>query len=244
MFNDLVAFVRKEAADKYPNEACGLVVRVGKKSIPVSCKNVAANPATHFVMDVVDYAKAAAMGEVIGVWHTHVDIPPRPSDADKVGCENSEMPWYITSVYRVNGEFQFSEMTVIEPSGFEMDYVGRPYAFGCMDCWSLVRDYYRREFGIRLGDYQRIERFWANGHDFFGDNWKREGFKRLINGEEPQTGDLFVIQTDGAIPNHIAIYLGNEMILHHCHGRLSRRDIYGGYWQKHTIYHLRHEKKC
>lgn len=244
MSNDLLTFIQEEGARQYPNEACGLVVRVGKKSIPVACKNVAEFPRQHFVMDAIDYAKAADIGEVIGVWHTHIEIPPTPSVADLAGCENTDMPWYIVSVYRAEGGFVFSEMTITEPSGFELDYLERPYAFGALDCWSLVRDYYRREFSIKLGDYPRIEKFWAEGYNFFGENWKNEGFRQLINDEEPRTGDLFLIQTDGKFPNHIAIYLGNEIILHHCHGRLSRRDIYGGYWQKHTTHHLRHETKC
>jgi proteasome lid subunit RPN8/RPN11 len=245
MSNDLVSFVQEEGARQYPNEACGLVVRVGKKSVPVACKNVAENPTQHFVMDVRDYAAASDMGEIIGIWHTHIEIDPTPSDADKMGCENSELPWFIMSVYKAEGGYNFSEMTVTEPSGFEMPYLERPYAFGVLDCWSLVRDYYRREFNIKLGDYPRIERFWANGFDFFGENWKNEGFVQLVNDEEPRTGDLFLIQTDGSgNPNHIAIYLGDEVILHHCHGRLSRRDIYGGYWNKHTTHHLRHKSKC
>lgn len=245
MSNDLISFIQEEGARQYPNEACGLVVRVGKKSVPVACKNVAENPQQHFVMDVRDYAAASDMGEVIGIWHTHVEIPPTPSDADKMGCENSELPWFIVSVYKAEEGYNFSEMTITEPSGFELAYLERPYAFGVLDCWSLVRDYYRREFNIKLGDYPRIERFWANGYNFFGENWKNEGFVQLVNDEEPRTGDLFLIQTDGSgNPNHIAIYLGDEVILHHCHGRLSRRDIYGGYWHKHTTHHLRHKSKC
>ncbi|MCL2874783.1 MAG: C40 family peptidase [Betaproteobacteria bacterium] len=246
MANDLLAFIQQEGARQYPSEACGLVVRVGKKSVPVACKNVAENPQAHFVMDVVDYAKVSDMGEVVGVWHTHVEIPPTPSVADKRGCENSEMPWYIVSVSKAGDGFAFSDMEILEPSGFELDYLERPYAFGVLDCWSLVRDYYRREYGIRLGDYPRIERFWAKGHNFFGnpEHWKNEGFKQLIGGEEPQAGDLLFFQTSGDIPNHVAVYIYDDTILHHPHGRLSRRDIYGGYWQKHAIIHLRHEIKC
>lgn len=245
--NDLMTFIQAEGARQYPNEACGLVVRVGKKSVPVACKNVAENPQQHFVMDVRDYAAASDMGEIIGIWHTHVELPPVPSDADKMGCESWEMPWYIVSVYKAEGGYSFSEMTVTKPSGFELDYIERPYAFGVLDCWTLVKDYYRREFGIRLNnDYPRVAEFWKNGYDIFGnsENWEREGLVELI-GEEPRTGDLFLIQTDNTgKPNHIAIYLGDEVILHHCHGRLSRRDIYGGYWQKHTVHHLRHKSKC
>lgn len=244
MGNDLLEVIREEGARAYPHEACGVVVMVGKKSVAVPCKNVSEHPHLHFVMDVADYAKAADMGEIVGIWHTHVELPATPSSADKVGCENSEVPWYIVGVYKAAEGYAFSDMTILEPSGFELDYLERPYAFGALDCWSLVRDYYRREFGIKLGDYPRIERFWANGFDFFGENWKNEGFVQLID-EEPRTGDLFLIQTDNSgNPNHIAIYLGDDIMLHHAHGRLSRRDVYGGYWQKHTTVHLRWKGFC
>lgn len=243
--NDLLQKIQEEGAKQYPKESCGLVVKKGRKSFAVACKNTAEDPKMHFVMDVNDYAAAAEMGEIIGVWHTHVEISPQPSEADKVGCENSELPWYIVSVYKTGDEFSFSDLVTFEPTGYEISYVERPYAFGVLDCWTLVRDYYRREFDIVLGEYPRINRFWAVGYDFFGENWKKEGFEQITDGSEPKSGDLFLIQTDNfGKPNHIAVYVEGGLILHHAHGRLSRRDIYGGYWQKHTTHHLRHKTKC
>lgn len=241
--NDMMAVIKEAAAAAYPNEACGLIVRRGAKSVTVVCSNVSETPKTHFVMDVRDYAKAADQGEVIGVWHTHVEQSNKASDADLAGVENSELPWYIVSVFKAGDEFIFEGPNVVEPSGHETPYLERPYAFGVLDCWSLVRDYYRREFGIKLGDYPRIEYFWQHGFNFFGENWKKEGFVKMIDAE-PKVGDLFIIQTAPENPNHIAVYVGEEQILHHCHGRLSKRDIYGGYWLKHTVLHLRHESKC
>lgn len=240
---DLALAMREFGEAQYPNEACGLVVKVGKKSLPVVCRNRAEDPRNNFVMDIHDYAAAADQGEIIGVWHTHVECPNSPSDADLVGCENSGLPWYITSIHKSEDGFISDGPIVVNPSGFELPYLERPYVFGVLDCWSLVRDYYRREFGITLGDYPRIEKFWEQGHDFFGQNWKNEGMVKLID-REPIPGDLFILQTGHANPNHIAIYIGDDMILHHCHGRLSRRDIYAGYWHKHTMLHLRHESKC
>lgn len=243
--NDLIQEIQKHGASSYPSEACGVVVKRGKKSVVVPCKNVSETPRTHFVMDLNDYSAAADTGEIIGIWHTHVDLPSRPSDADRAGCENSELPWFIIGVRKGKDDFVFEDMQTIEPNGFEMPYLERPYAFGVFDCWSLARDFYRREYGIKLGDYPRIERFWAKGNNFFGDpiNWEREGMVRLID-QNPKEGDLFLIQSDSTgNPNHIVIYIGNDMILHHCVGRLSTRDIYGGYWQKHTVTHLRHRTK-
>jgi proteasome lid subunit RPN8/RPN11 len=235
--NDLAQVMRDAAERSYPAEACGVVISVGKKSIAVECKNIAVNPNAHFMIDPVDYCAAADRGEVVGIWHTHPELSPQPSDADRVGCEASELPWFIIGINKVQDSFTFEGPIVVEPSGFEMDYVGRPYVFGVLDCYSLVRDYYRRERGIKMGEYPRIDRFWNKGHDFFLDNFKNEGFERVE--DEPKEGDLFIMQVSAAIPNHIGIYIGNDQMLHHCDGRLSRRDIYGGYWLKHTVAHIR-----
>jgi cell wall-associated NlpC family hydrolase len=43
------------------------------------------------------------------------------------------------------------------------------------------------------------------------------------------------------VPNHVAIYIGDNKILHHVQGRLSSRDVYGSYYQKVTAKILRHE---
>lgn len=244
MTSDLLDVMKEEGAKAYPHEACGYVIRKGKKSLAVPCVNASETPRNHFLIDAQERHRVESMGEIVGVWHTHVDEPPTPSAADRVGCENSDLPWFILGVNGPAGSPSFSELVTLEPEGFELPYLERPYAFGVLDCWSLVRDFYRREYAIALGDYPRIEDFWLKGMDFFGQGWKEQGFRQLID-QEPAAGDLFLIQTDASgLANHIAIYLGDEVILHHCHGRLSRRDIYGGYWQKHTVIHLRHATKC
>lgn len=234
-----------EASRVYPNEACGLIVQVGSKSVPIACTNASEVPTHQFLIPTDEYLAACERGEVIGVWHTHVNILPTPSEADKVGCEASALPWFILSIFKNEAdEVSFSDIHKLEPSGYELDYLGRPYVFGVLDCWSLCRDYYRREYSIELDDFPRISEFWKAGHDFFEKNWAEQGFVRQID-QEPQAGDLLMMQTDstGKI-NHIAVYLGDGIMMHHCHGRLSKREVYGGYWLKHTSHHLRFKTKC
>ena len=48
------------------------------------------------------------------------------------------------------------------------------------------------------------------------------------------------MQVASPVPNHAAVYLGDGLILHHLQGRLSSRDVYGGYWQKITTHILRY----
>jgi cell wall-associated NlpC family hydrolase len=50
------------------------------------------------------------------------------------------------------------------------------------------------------------------------------------------------MKCNSAVPNHAAIYLGNNTILHHLVDRLSSKDVYGGYWLKATVCVLRHKE--
>jgi len=227
----------------YPNEACGLVVGVNGRQRIIICKNVADDPRTNFRIDPHEYIEAAKIGEVIGVWHTHVDVPANPSEQDVAGCNASRLPWYIMAVWNTPEGFDCTPVVTLQPHEIDTSYEGRTYLFGVSDCYTLVRDYYRREFRIVLGEYPRVERFWEKGLNFFAEGYAEQGFDLLID-QEPQVGDLFIMQVASNIPNHIAIYVGDDKILHHCQGRLSRTDVYGGMWAKHTSHHLRHKERA
>lgn len=243
MDNQLVEAMKQASIDAYPYEGCGLIVTSGNKPKLIVCPNQSADPRNQFLIGVEGYAKAAEEGEVVAVWHSHVEIANTPSEADKHGCELSQMPWFITAVKKTDDGFEVSYPNKIEPSGYEAPYEGRPYVFGVFDCWALIRDYYRREFGVDLEDFNRVEFFWQKGIDVIGENWENAGFK-LVTDDSYQVGDLFLIQNSAAMMNHVALYIGNDQILHHCHNRLSRKDTYAGYWHKHTVMHIRHKSKC
>ena len=52
---------------------------------------------------------------------------------------------------------------------------------------------------------------------------------------QPQEGDLvFMRLGDSPGLNHVGVYVGEQRLLHHVKGRLSSRDIWGGYYQKNT----------
>lgn len=241
---DAFSLMCEEGALRFPNEACGLIIQVGKKSIAIACPNTATEPLNRFRIAAVDYAECSKQGKVIGVWHTHTNESPEPSEADRAMCEGSGVSWYIVGIMKVDGEFQFDGPITIDPSGYQTPYLGRPYVYGIHDCYTLACDYYIREFGIEMRrDYPRIEEWWSKGHNFFVENFANEGFVQLIN-QDVEVGDIFLLQISSVVPSHIAIYLGDDVILHHCSGRLSKRDVFGGYWAKHAVVHLRHESKC
>jgi proteasome lid subunit RPN8/RPN11 len=243
MDNKLVEAMKLASVKAYPHEGCGLVIMYGTKPKLIVCANQSADPANQFVISPESYAEAAEQGEVIAVWHSHVDISDEPSEADLQSCELSQMPWFITAVTKEGEELTATNPRKIEPIGYKAPYIGRPYVFGVFDCWALIRDYYKNEFGTDLEDYNRQEFFWLKGIDIIGENWENCGFK-LVTDDSFQVGDLLLIQNSASMMNHVALYVGDDRILHHCHNRLSKKDTYAGYWQKHTVMHIRHSTRC
>lgn len=237
--------IKVAALEAYPKEACGVIVAGPRKPVVVVCRNSHSDPENQFLIarEDLDFVKAN-FGSIVAIWHSHTDQSADPSEIDKSACEASGIPWFIVSVQKRDETFEFGGPVCLHPTGYKAPYNGRPYAYGVFDCYSLVCDFYEREFGLNLNrDYERIDDWWITGHDFFSRNFEREGFVNLI-GQEPKHGDVFVIQASSDVGSHVAIYLGDDRILHHCIGRLSSTDIYGGYWEKHTIKHLRHKSKC
>ncbi|MGJ0628991.1 C40 family peptidase [Xenorhabdus bovienii] len=249
MSADLYSAMQLAALKAYPNEACGLLVSTkGSKYELVLCKNVADDPVNFFVMDADDQIAAESKGEVVGVWHSHTDGTNKASEADMAGCEASEFPWFIINVTQnynpeIDSQFIISDINVISPNGFEMPYEGRPYAFGVFDCWMLCRDYLHREFKAQVGacPHLHIPNWWDGDKDILSDNFAEQGLIKLPYGTKPQRGDLFVMKIGSKMPDHCAIYIGDNIILHHQANRLSSKAIYGGMYQKNTIHHLRHK---
>ena len=227
--------ILQHAQAEQPKECCGVVCVVKGRRRYFPCRNLAATPDEHFVMDPLDYAEAEDQGEVVAVIHSHPVSNPKPSEADLVACEKTGVPWHIINPLT-------EEWGYCEPSGHQLPYVGRQFAFGVVDCYTLVRDWYAREYGIQLRDYDRRDKFWEHGENLYMDNFANEGFSE-IPVADVQPGDLILMNVCSLVPNHAAIYLGDQLILHHVQQRLSSRDVYGGYYWKNTACALRHESR-
>jgi len=223
------------AKEEFPKESCGLVAVIKGKNRYFRCTNLAETPDEHFILDPNEYLKVEDKGEIVVVIHSHPRTNHSPSQADKVACEKSGVPWYV-----VNPQTEL--WGYCEPEGYELPYVGREFSHGLVDCYTLVRDFYKREFLIDLYDYHRLDKWWDNGENLYLDNFNKEGFTE-IPFEDMQYGSVLLMHLESDVPNHAAIYINDQLILHHVQGRLSSRDVYGGYYQKTTAKVLRHESR-
>ena len=229
---------RKHTEEEFPSEACGLIIATSKgKERYFRAKNLADSADEHFILDPISYADAEDTGEIIGICHSHPYEDCKPSEADKVSCETTNKPWHILS-WPGNRLFSW------EPNGYEAPYIGRHFSYGVLDCCTLIRDFYKKELNTNFSCISGQDEWWLKGENRYLDNYKEQGFVQIKDEDDIRKYDIFLIKLVSPVPNHAALFIGDDKIIHHVHGRLSNREIYGGYWRKHTTHHLRHESLC
>ena len=228
----VLAKIMAHAEECQPRESCGLIVMDGGP-VYIPCNNI--SPVMNdFQIQPSQYADIQDKFDILAIVHSHPNCSAEASMADLVGCENSELPWVIVSV-------SDKSINQIEPCGYEAPYLERPFVMGVLDCYALARDWYKRERQIILPNPRRELNFWRDASkNYFVDNFESYGFKSIPLGSPVETGDAFLMQIRGVIPNHVAVYIGDGMILQHCLGQLSQRYMYGGTWTHLTTHHLRY----
>ena len=210
-----------------PKECVGLLLNIRGKEKYFPCRNLSMTAHQCFIIDPEDYVRADNIGEIKAIVHSHPVTPPFPSEADKLGCEQSKLPWHI-----VNPKTE--QWGYYEPCGYKPPLKGRPWVWGVTDCWSLVRDFYKEEKGIELLDYERpVTPQEFNDVPLFERYAERTGFKELDPNETLKNSDILLMSIMYNTLNHVAIFLDGD-VLHHLTDRLSCKEPYSAWLQKCT----------
>ena len=219
------ALIHAQAED--PKESVGVLLNIRGKERYYPCRNLSMTSYQCFILDPEDYIAASNVGEIIAIIHSHPTTSPIPSQADKISCENSNLPWHI-----VNPKTE--QWGYCEPCGYEAPILGRQWVWGITDCWSLVRDWYKEEKNIILRDWERP----LTPEDFLKDPMFEKcalstGFRELRNDEKLENGDVILMSILGNGLNHVAIFLDGD-VLHHLTDRLSCIEPYSQWLLKCT----------
>lgn len=214
------------AKQQQPREMCGFVVFNGKQKQFVPCENIAVDAENYFEISSDDWLKVQLYDGIVALVHSHPNGKPILSSADRQMQVNSALDWWLVCDGKIR---KFRNIPHL---------LGRKFKHGETDCYTLFRDAYMLS-GVDFPNFERANDWWHENKSLYLDNMEKQGFERAI---EPQQGDVILMQVGADVPNHSAIYLGRNMVLHHSPNRLSKRDLYDGYWLKHTHSIWRYKK--
>ena len=84
--------------------------------------------------------------------------------------------------------------------------IGTPYSQ--LDCWGVVREFYRIEFGITLKKYYEET---PTGSE--ATKTVKAGTEDFVRVETPQFGDIITLKINGIL-GHVGVFLNGQQFLH------------------------------
>jgi len=191
-------------AEKFPNqEVCGYI---STEDEIVWVENTSKNPSDSFSGKFPDEYKA--------IVHSHPDGPYFPSETDMRQQIASAVPWGIIVPHP-------KHKTVIWfGDGVSYPIMDRTFVYGVTDCYSLLRDIYLVFYDLRLNEFPRRWAWWEGAKEnLYLDNLVPEGFHQT-NISDIQPGDPILFRIRSQVPNHVAVYIGDGLMVHHLCGNV------------------------
>lgn len=234
--SNIITEWKLDAVDRQPEESCGLFIQY-ERNYPIefcSLPNIAKEREKEFEMDPVLFYKLEKQYEIKAIVHSHTNYP-HASKKDMEMQQKMKTPWGIVNFHKgaAREVFFFGDQLPIQ------DFIGRPFHHGVYDCYGIIRDFYRM-CKISMIDHPRGYRWWnLKGPNLLTEHYKDNGFYR-IKENQLQPGDVIFMNIGGNQINHAALYIGENLILHHLVNRLSRREPYT-IWQRRSNFIVRHK---
>lgn len=124
--------------------------------------------------------------------------------------------------------------------------IGLGWEHRTRDCYALVRDFYRDNWGIILGEYDWPDRWWVDRPelDLFYRHFRDEGFAVITPNHhfEMRPGDGLLIARGSTVASHCGVWLGGNRFLHHPYMGLSTTEVWAGKWSGATLTIVRHHQ--
>jgi proteasome lid subunit RPN8/RPN11 len=233
-----------EHANTSNNEVCGLLIH-SESGLDIQKTENLINSATEFMMNLDSSSDIAAY------YHSHINFDAI-SEADKIVSERLGLGCVVYN--KQSGSFH-----TYSPTGYKIQYTGRPFLLGFADCLWLVKDYYCHDLNIHLcpelevlknsvseEEYNEMasKRFineaesLKNKDDYLKKYFEHNGFRRV---SDLKKNDVLITRTEKFnFPIHCAVYLGKDTILHHPGDGISTTERLSNGYKKWVTYIMRH----
>lgn len=227
-------FIREHSFRELPNECCGLVFSDNEGDSKIfECRNKSSKPTKHFEIDPMDYVSASRLGKITGTYHSHPNSNDAFSEFDKHNSKNHNLIYYLYCTSK-------NIFLEYDPNQEFNSYVGRTFKIGSMDCLTLVKDFYLNELSIKINDYHRDCDWKKNSKFLIDDNYGSEGFSKVSGDYKKYDCHLFKFKNEAS--EHIAINLGDDLILHQPRDGYSRIEKLTEKHKKFINFTVRHKE--
>lgn len=220
-----------------PKEICGFIYTSDKDIFIYPCKNISEEPEEAFEIEHDEYFSCARQassigGEIVGIYHSGKDAAFSPSDI--FHADEWPIPLYLYS-------FNEDVFKTYVPGKYVVDYIGRPFIWGQYDCYTLVKDFYRREYKLYLNDYDCDESFESIVRNDIVLNFSKEGFLQSSDMSNIKDGDVLLFLCGKNY--HVGVYVGSNRFLHQPLKGQSRIEAIDGFWAKNLKFILKHKTR-
>lgn len=202
----------------YPNELVGYV----QGETCIELENLSSHPDRSASISCEDMMEILADGEAM--FHSHPDGPDCPSSADMRLQHQMAIPHILLSARKDGSTAPFCY-------GPEMSRPGllrRGFHYNVTDCLVLFIDFYDRFMGLQMPQFFSDWEWWMSdkgepSQNLYVDNVAPYGFRPVPADQPLEFGDVILLKAGRtAVPNHLAIYVGEGLMLHHLGGALPR----------------------
>lgn len=206
--NNIKNQIKELALKEIPNEICGLILVSGQSNLIYPCKNISNNKNKFFELSPLDFLRAVdkTNNKVIGFYHSQEHRSP------------SALDWIVSqghNLYSLIYSWKEDEFYEIDKVQIKYkDYLYKKFKWGVSDCFTLAKEFYKKEYNINVDNYNYGEDWYKKDSNLITDNYKKEGFIK-IDFKEIKEGNVVVFSD-----RHFGIYLEKDLLLH------SKRNKY------------------
>jgi proteasome lid subunit RPN8/RPN11 len=221
-------------------EQCGIIVN--REAIALDNKH--SDPCNHFYLSPEDLYPY--QDNIQAIFHTHCQGHHSGwlSYDDIRSAQMSSLPIIVYHTgfdcwdyYDPNNPNPFPAINLgFDPQDIN-SYIGIHSQWGRSDCFAVARSFYLGMFNIDIGEFPRSDYATFPQSDYRCP-WHGKDFATVGKHEPFNSYDALAIATRGGMhPNHVAILLPGNMILHSpLLGELSKVELYGNFWRNRTLY--------
>lgn len=196
-------------------EACGILIQQKDGVVEViPCENKSPTPKKSFIISQETIDKFLIDdGKLISYYHSHIrESENGPSWLDKAVSEQTKLE---SIVYNIKTKKFF----IYSPMGWTAPLLGREYAMGFFDSFSLVKDVYKNDLKIYNNfSYSRytkpLSEISVNNKGILLRVFQEYGFNLI---PKPINKCLCLMTYDG-IESECGIYCNDEVLMHKEHG--------------------------